>query len=119
MQKNYSENYKALKKEIKDDRNRWKDIPYYWTGKINIVKMTVLFIAIYRFNAIPTKLPVLFFTELEQQQQKILIFMETQETLNRQAILRKRNRTGGIKLPVFRLYCKFILIKTVWYHHKN
>ena len=93
----YSENYKTLMKEIKDDTNRWRDIPYSWIGRINIVKMSVLHKAIYRFNAIPIKLPEAFFTELEQKNLKIC--METQKTPNSQSSLEGKKRSGWNQTP--------------------
>ena len=61
----YSENYKTLMKEIKDNINRWRDIPCSWVGRINIVKITTLANTVYGFSMIPIRLPMAFFTELE------------------------------------------------------
>ena len=110
----YEKNFTSMKKAIKEELRRWKDLPCSWIGKINIVKMDILQKAIYRFNKISMKISTQFFIDLERAISKLISNSKTNPMIAK-TIFNNKKSFWGITIPDLMLFFRAIVIKTSWY----
>jgi hypothetical protein len=113
----YDKNFHSLKKEIKEDLRRWKDLPCSWIARINIVRIAILMKEIYRFNTIPIKIPTQFFNELERTICKFI--WENKKPRIAETLLNDKRVLGGITMPDLKLYYRENLRKTTLYWYSD
>jgi hypothetical protein len=107
----------SLKKEIKEDLRRWKDLPSSWIGRINTVKMAIFPKAIYRFNAISIQIPTQCCNELERAIGRFI--WNNKKPRIAKSLLKDKRTSGGITMPDLKLYYRASVKKTAWYWYSD